>query len=268
MREPRFLVDGDLDGRFAGDRRVVLGPGAARHATAVLRMRSGAALCVFDGRGAEYRARLVAARRGEVDVELVEPVAALPESPLAITLALGVSRGDRMDLAVQKSVELGVARIVPLWTARSVVRPNPRKAEDRLVRWRRISEAACEQCGRGTVPVFEAPLTLEDWLDGRTRDGDSIRLAGESGRAFASLPASSPPLTLLVGPEGGLDPEEAKRADESGFTAVRLGPRIMRAETAVIAAITAAQLLWGDLGPKGECSAGRRYPGAERAPDG
>ena len=248
MREPRFLVDADLGGRYAGDRQVVLGPGAARHAAAVLRMREGASLRVFDGRGIEFRARVVAARREEVHVELVEPLAALPESPLAITLALGVSRGERMDLAVQKSAELGVARIVPLWTVRSVVRPRPGKTEERLVRWRRIAEGACEQCGRSTVPILEAPRTLEDWLGGRLRDGAAIRLAGESGRELASLAAPAPPLTLLIGPEGGLDPDEAGRADASGFVAARLGPRIMRAETAVIAAVAAAQLLWGDLG--------------------
>ena len=268
MREPRFLVDADLGGRYAGDRRVVLGSGAARHAAAVLRMRAGASLRVFDGQGVEFRAKLVAARRDEVHVELVEPVAALTDSPLAITLALGVSRGERMDLAVQKSVELGVARIVPLWTARSVVRLEPRKAEDRLVRWRRIAERACEQCGRSTVPVVEAPQTLESWLGGRPRSGAAIRLAGESARVFASLAVPAPPLMLLIGPEGGLDPGEAERADERGFVAARLGPRIMRAETAAIAAVTAAQLLWGDLGLNGTRPARARQALEERGPAG
>ena len=247
MREPRFLVDADLARLFSGDRRVVLGSDAARHAAAVLRLKAGAPLRVFDGRGAEYRARLVAARRGEVRVELVETLPELPESPLPVVLALGVSRGDRMDLAVQKSVELGVARIVPLWTVRGVVRLPPRKAGDRLARWRRIAEGACEQCGRGRVPAFESPRPLEEWLDHRPREGTAIRLAGESGRHLASLPAPEPPLTLLVGPEGGLDPREAERADRSGFVPARLGPRVMRTETAVIAAVAAAQLLWGDL---------------------
>ena len=153
-----------------------------------------------------------------------------------------------MDLAVQKSVELGVTRIVPLWTVRGVVRPEPRKAEDRLARWRRIAEGAAEQCGRSWVPAFESPRPLEEWLDGRSREGTAIRLAGESERPFASLPAPEPPITLLIGPEGGLDPREAERSDRSGFVAARLGPRVMRTETAVIAAVAAAQLLWGDLG--------------------
>ena len=248
MREPRFFVDADLARLFSGDRRLALGPNATRHAAAVLRLKAGAALRVFDGRGGEYRARLVAARRGDVLVELVEPVQGVAESPLPIILALGISRGDRMDLAVQKSVELGVARIVPLWTARGVVRPNPRKTEDRLARWRRVAEGACEQCGRGAVPAFESPHLLDDWLDRRPREGVAIRLAGESGLAFASIRSPEPPITLLVGPEGGLDPREAVRATESGFVAVRLGPRIMRTETAAVAAVAAAQLLWGDLG--------------------
>ena len=248
MREPRFLVDADLARIFSGDRRVVLGLGAARHATAVLRLKAGAAARVFDGRGTEYRAKLVAAGRGEVQVDLVEPLPGLAESPLPIILALGVSRGDRMDLAVQKSVELGVARIVPLWTVRGVVRPEPRKAGDRLGRWRRIAEGACEQCGRSVVPAFEPPQSLEEWLERRPRDGTAIRLAGEGGRALASLPAPEAPLILLVGPEGGLDPREAERADGNGFVAARLGPRVMRTETAAIAAVAAVQLLWGDLG--------------------
>ena len=248
MREPRFLVDADLARLFSGDRRVVFGPDAARHAAAALRLKAGAPLRVFDGRGAEYRARLVAARRGEVQVELVESLPGLPESPLPIVLALGVSRGERMDLAVQKSVELGVARIVPLWTARGVVRPDPRKVGDRLARWRRIAEGACEQCGRSRVPDFESPRPLEAWLERRPRDGTAIRLAGESGRPFASLPVPVRPITLLVGPEGGLGPGEAERADRNGFVAAHLGPRIMRTETAAITAVAAAQLLWGDLG--------------------
>ena len=259
MREPRFLVDADLARIFSGDRRVVFEPGAARHASAVLRLKPGAAVRVFDGRGGEYRARLFAARRGNVQVELVEPLPGLADSPFPIVLALGVSRGDRMDLAVQKSVELGVARIVPLWTVRGVVRPEPRKAEERVARWRRIAEGACEQCGRSTVPAFDPPRPLEEWLDRRPHDGTALRLAGDRGRALVRLPAPERPLTLLVGPEGGLDPREAERADRSGFVAARLGPRVLRAETAAIAAVAAAQLLWGDLGPGG--SPGEAAPG-------
>lgn len=252
MREPRFLVDADLAGHFSAGRRVVLGPGAARHAVGVLRLKSGTSIRLFDGRGAEYRATLVSRRRGEVQVELIEPVPELSESPLTIVLALGISRGERMDFAVQKSVELGVARVVPLWTARGVVRLDPGKAEARLLRWRRIAEGACEQCGRRSVPVLEAPRTLDDWLAGRPRAGTAVRLAGVSGCALASLPVPEPPITLLVGPEGGLDPTESQRADASGFVAVRLGPRTMRTETAAIAGVAAVQLLWGDLGAVAE----------------
>ena len=251
MRVPRFLVDADLARSFAGDRRIVLGPDAARHASAVLRLKPGAALRVFDGRGREFRARLLEARRGAVRIELVEPQPACAESSLPIVLALGVSRGDRMDLAVQKSVELGVSRIVPLWTVRAVVRPDRRRDADRVARWRRIATGACEQCGRSTLPVFESPVPLDEWLDRRPREGSAIRLAGASGRAFATLPRPAAPVTLLVGPEGGLDPGEAERAGASGFVAARLGPRIMRAETAAITAVAAAQLLWGDLGDSG-----------------
>ncbi|MCY4450824.1 MAG: 16S rRNA (uracil(1498)-N(3))-methyltransferase [Immundisolibacterales bacterium] len=248
MREPRFLVDADLAGHHSGARRVILDPGAARHAAGVLRLKAGTSIRLFDGRGAEYRAKLVSARRGEVQVELTEPVPALPEPPLAIILALGVSRGERMEFAVQKSVELGVARIVPLWTARGVVRLAPGKAEARLLRWRRIAQSACEQCGRSSVPVLEAPRTLDDWLAERPRAGSAIRLAGVGGRALACLPDPEPPVTILVGPEGGLDPTESQRVDANGFVAARLGPRTMRTETAAITGVAAVQLLWGDLG--------------------
>lgn len=248
MREPRFFIDDDLGGRFSGGRRIVLGRGPARHAASVLRLKAGARIRVFDGRGAEYRARLASVDRGGAHVELVEPVPGLADPTLPVILALGISRGDRMDLAVRKSVELGVARIVPLWTARGVVRAAPRKSEERLARWRRIAEGACEQCGRSTVPALEPPRTLEDWLNHRLREGASIRLSsGEDGRAFASIPSPEPPVTLLVGPEGGFEPREAAWAAEAGFLAARLGPRTMRTETAAAVAVAAAQLLWGDL---------------------
>lgn len=254
MREPRFLVRDDLARRFSGDRRVALGPDAARHAATVLRLRAGAPLRVFDGGGAEYRAKLVAAGGGHAEAELLER---LPEdagaAALPIILALGVARGQRMDLSIQKSVELGVARIAPLWTARGVVQPDRRgSGEERVRRWLRIAEGACEQCGRRTVPAIDPPRTLDEWLDERARrpegEGAAIRLDPEAGPGFASLPPPRPPLTLLVGPEGGLDPHEAARADAAGFAAARLGPRTLRAETAAIAAVAAAQLLWGDLG--------------------
>ena len=249
MREPRFFVDDDLAGRFSGGGRIVLGRGTSRHAAVVLRLKAGARIRVFDGRGGEYRARLAAVGRGAAHVELIEPVPGLADPFLPIILALGVSRGERMDLAVQKSVELGIARIVPLWTARGFVRAAPGKSEERLARWRRIVEGACEQCGRSTVPALEPPRTFEDWLNHRPREGTAIRLSsGGDGRALASISPPEPPVTLLVGPEGGFEPREAARADEAGFMAARLGPRTMRTETAAITAVAAAQLLWGDLG--------------------
>ena len=130
--------------------------------------------------------------------------------------------------------------------------PEPRKTEERLTRWRRIAEGACEQCGRSVVPGFEPPRSLEEWLDRRPRDG--TRAPGSRVNAAERSRSSRPPerpLTLLVGPEGGLDPREAEQADRSGFVAARLGPRVLRTETAAVAAVAAAQLLWGDLGQGG-----------------
>ena len=248
MREPRFFVDVALDRIFAGGRQIALGPETARHAISVLRLRAGDSLLVFDGRGNEFRGRVSAAQRNDMRVDLVEPVPVLAEPSTAITLVLGVSRGPRMDVSIQKSVELGVARIVPVWTARSQVRLEGRRALARHAHWKRVAASACEQCGRSAVPPIDPPLPITDWLHRGPASGTAIRLAGDAEVGMASITPATPHVTLLIGPEGGLDRAEAGRAGECGYIAVRLGPRVMRTETAAIAAVTAAQILWGDLG--------------------
>jgi 16S rRNA (uracil1498-N3)-methyltransferase len=241
-----------LDAPGGDGARLVLAPAAANHLTRVLRMAAGDALQVFDGAGHEYRARIASAKGLRVEIEVGAALAPLPESPLAITLVQGVSRGERMDYAIQKATELGVARIVPLLTARSVVRLDARQAEVRLEHWRGVVIAACEQCGRATLPLIEPPRALPDFLAGRARAaaGSPLRVVLLPGADAgpAALPAPLAALELLIGPEGGLDEEETALVLAAGYRGLRLGPRILRTETAAAAAIAALQALRGDLG--------------------
>ncbi len=168
------------------------------------------------------------------------------ESPLAITLAQCLSSADRMDITLQKSTELGVSRIVPLASERSVVKLSGERADRRVAHWRNVLVAACEQCGRNRVPEVAAITDLADFLGvpGRRR-GLRLLLAPDASRDLRSLePASA--VTLLVGPEGGLAPQERRHAEASGFVPIRFGPRVLRTETAPLAAIAAMQALWGD----------------------
>jgi len=245
MRVPRLHVDEPV----TAGAELRLPEGAARHLRAVLRLRPGAALVVFDGRGASYQAQLLAAARGEVRVRVGEPLAEDVEAPLAVTLALGISRGERMDLAIQKAVELGVAAIQPLLTERSVVRLDGARAARRRAHWQGVAVSACEQCGRNRVPPLAPIAPLGDWLAAPAGPGLRLMPDPRARTGLDALPgAGNAPLTLLVGPEGGLAPAERGLAAERGFTAVRLGPRVLRTETAVIAALAAVMTLWGDLG--------------------
>jgi 16S rRNA (uracil1498-N3)-methyltransferase len=206
----------------------------------------GAELTVFDGRGGEYPATIVESRGTVLRVRLGDHRPLERESPLEITLAQGLARGERMDWAVQKATELGVAVLAPLVTERSVVKLDVRQAAKRREHWRGVAIAACEQCGRNRLPDVRAPAPFDEWL--RTA-GSGVRLlldptASSGLRAIGKPPA----LTLLVGPEGGLSPAERTLAIEAGFLPVRMGPRVLRTETAAIAAISALQALFADMG--------------------
>ncbi|HYW05272.1 MAG TPA: 16S rRNA (uracil(1498)-N(3))-methyltransferase [Gammaproteobacteria bacterium] len=242
MRIPRIHCEQPLrEGAI-----VTLEGQAARHVARVLRLGPGAALVLFDGRGGEFEAQIESAGRDGVTVRTGGRRRPRPESPLAVTLIQGVSRGERMDYAVQKAVELGVTRIDPVFCARSMVRLRGERLARRRDHWQGVARSACEQCGRAVLPEVRVPRPLDERLAQDPGDGTRLLLDPAAERRLADLP---PPAraTLLVGPEGGLDEAEIACAGERGFTAVRMGPRTLRTETAAAAAIAVMQGLWGDM---------------------
>ncbi len=242
---PRFWVPGPLE---AGS-RIDLPERAARH-IGVRRLREGNAIVLFDGNGGEFPAILGKVTRQGVSAEIGAGRDVERESPLQLTLAQGISSGDRMDLTLQKATELGVTAIVPLACERSVVRLSAERAVRRLEHWRQILISACEQCGRNQLPQLAPVMDLDDWLASLGPSQDQRLLLdplAEVGMAAVRLPPASGVL-LLVGPEGGLAGHECAAARRSGFESARLGPRVLRTETAPLAAIAILQALHGDLG--------------------
>ena len=243
MRLTRVYVDASL----APGTQIALVGNAASHVTRVLRLRVGQVLTLFNGRGGEHAASIDKAHGGEVTVSVGEHAAIERESPFPVTLAQGISRGERMDLVVQKATELGVSRLVPLLTERSVVRLDAQQADRKFNHWRAVAIAACEQCGRNRLPDVALPTQFRDFLRQAPEGGTRLLLSPEATRRIEDVPRPERGATVLIGPEGGLSEEEQQDAQASGFTAVRLGPRILRTETAAIAAITLLQREFGDL---------------------
>jgi len=250
VRLRRVYVDAPLE----PGTRITLEGSAASHVTRVLRLRVGAALTLFNGRGGEYAAGIDRAHGGEVTVAILEHQAIERESPLGLTLAQGVSRGERMDLVVQKATELGVAQLVPLLTERSVVRLDAQQARRRVNHWRGIAVGACEQCGRNRLPEVAAPLALGAFLSqvvagapGLPHPALRLMLSPAGARRIAGIEGPVSSATVLVGPEGGLADSEHEAAVAAGFIPVCLGPRILRTETAALAALALLQRQFGDL---------------------
>jgi 16S rRNA (uracil1498-N3)-methyltransferase len=237
-------------GRLGNGSEVRLPPDAAHHAVRVLRLGVGEPVVLFDGRGGEFEARITRIDRAEVSVKTGAHSDIERESPLHIVLVQGLSSGDRMDLTLQKSVELGAAAIQPVATERSVVKLKDDRAQRRMEHWQHLVISACEQCGRNRVPEVLPLLSLPDWLAQlkALAPEDEARLL-LSPTATTPLKQLAPParLVLLVGPEGGLSAVEMQLAQSHGFRPVRLGPRVLRTETAALAALSAMQALWGDF---------------------
>jgi 16S rRNA (uracil1498-N3)-methyltransferase len=216
----------------------------SHHAVRVLRLRDGDPVVVFDGRGGEYAALLSVPPRGQALVQLGEHQAVERELSFGVTLLQGISSADKMDFTIQKAVELGVGAIQPLLTARSVVRLDEERQAKRLLHWRRVVTAACEQCGRNRVPEVASPVGLDRYRP----PGDALKLM-LSPRSETGLPTPTAGFSLLlaVGPEAGFSAEEEQILLRMGFSGVRLGPRTLRTETAALAALAALNALAGDF---------------------
>ncbi|WP_150625696.1 16S rRNA (uracil(1498)-N(3))-methyltransferase [Pandoraea captiosa] len=254
---PRFFIDAPLHAGALLD----LPDAVVRHVQ-VLRLKAGDALTVFNGTGGEYPAVLTTLEKRHATAQLGEHNTREAEPPYHITLAQGIAGGDKMDWLIEKAIELGVAEIQPLATERSVIRLDGERAAKRVAHWQALVQAACEQCGRNRVPRVLPIRPLAAWLSdpevGRKSDrsGDRDVIKGDVWRVllspradsgFDSLPLEAPsqPGVLLFGPEGGLAPDEEALARKAGFTAIRLGERILRTETAGIAVLAALAARWG-----------------------
>ena len=218
---------------------------AFRHLVQVLRLREGESFTVFCGDGGEYEATLTAVAKRSATLRLGSRREADRESPLDLCLAQCVSKGDRMDYTLQKAVELGVRRIQPLLSARSVVKLDGERWEKKLEHWRGVVISACEQSGRTRLPELAAPQTLERWLPECAEPGLRLTLDPLAQSGIAGLPAATS-ATLLIGPEGGLAENEIRQAAAAGFRGLRVGPRILRTETAGVAVLAALQARFGD----------------------
>jgi 16S rRNA (uracil1498-N3)-methyltransferase len=242
MASPRIFCDF----RLGPGAQFPLPQDAANHVGRALRLRPGDALVVFDGRGGEYEAVIQRIDRDRVEVKTGAYHAEDREAPLGIGLVQGLPEADKMDWILQKSVELGVSWVQPVVCERSVVRLSGERAARREAHWQRVVVAACEQCGRNRLPALRPTLAFRDWA-AQPSQAARWMLAPGAGESLAARPAPAGPVELLVGPEGGLSERELDIAATIGFAALALGPRVLRAETAPLAALAAMQALWGDF---------------------
>lgn len=244
MRVTRVHVDQPLE----PGARLELPAEAAGHLVRVLRLRPGDGFVLFNGDGRDFEATVLAADKRGLQVEVGQGRAVDRESPFRLVLLQGVARGEKMDLILQKATELGVAAVLPLFSERSEVKLDGARADRRLAHWRAVVASACGQSGRARVPDVAAPATLAAVLDSIPAGGLRLLLDPDGGLALPALsPPPGQPAYLAIGPEGGWSPRDRGQLQEAGFEGLRLGPRILRTETAGLAAIAALQVLHGDL---------------------
>ena len=222
---------------------------SAHYLRTVLRLKKAQLITLFNGEGGEYQGQAIEVSRKRVLIELQSFTERSVESGLRVVLGLGISRGNRMDYAVQKSVELGIAQITPLQTERCVVQLKAEKGQNKVRHWQKIAQHATEQSGRTYRPVVEAVENLDVWV--KQQVGLKLFLDPFATQTLTQLAPEGQQVTLLAGPEGGFSGQEREIAKQAGFVPVRLGPRVLRTETATLAALTAVQVLWGDLGRVG-----------------
>lgn len=241
MRVSRLYVNAPLN---VGS-RVELDDDAAHYVRSVLRLKQDQHIVLFNGGGGEYVSRFSEVSRKCVRVEIESFTQRDVESPLQVHLGMGISRGDRMDWAVQKAVELGVAKLTPLLTERCVTKLNDEKKTQRLQHWQHIVQHAAEQSGRTRLPEMNDIIDISDWLN--QQQGLRVFLDPYAEYSLADLQPQNQRVTLLSGPEGGFSEQERQLAKAAGFIPVRMGARILRTETAVLSALAAVQTLWGDF---------------------
>lgn len=241
MRIPRIYTDQPL----AADLELQLDDSASRHVCQVLRLGDGDRLVLFNGDGCRYPARIISADKKKARVRVDDCDSQSLESPLAIHLGIALSKGDRFDWVLQKATELGVAAITPLQTQRVDVKLNRERAQKKQRHWQQVIVSACEQCGRNRLPALAEPQALSDWLTSVEAEQKWVLSPAHEGGLKPGQSASS--AALLVGPEGGFEDNEIHLALDQGFRALQLGPRILRTETAPLAAISILQFCWGDF---------------------
>jgi 16S rRNA (uracil1498-N3)-methyltransferase len=227
--------------------RIELEAGAARHLTSALRMNSGQLVTLFNGQGGEYTAELVEAKKGKATVTINSFNQVDRESSLSIHLAIGISRGERMDWIVQKATELGVSEITPLFTERCEVKLSGDRLDKKVGHWQQVAISACEQSQRNRIPSVNTPIKLEQWQQD-CEASLKLVLHHRTEKSLGDMLAPSAEIALLIGPEGGLSEREIEQAISLDFSSLALGRRVLRTETAPLAAISILQSLWGDMG--------------------
>lgn len=224
---------------------VTLDTHAANHVASVLRMQTGEHIFLFNGTGGYFETTITHIAKKQVTVHVREHRTSQNESPLHIHIGQGLSRGERMDYAIQKSTEMGMAEITPLFTTRSEVKLDADRSTKRQQHWQQVTISACEQCGRDVIPVINLPLSLTDFIATVKADLKLV-LHHKSPSSLRDLPKPTS-IALLIGPEGGLTEEEIALARQHGFIATQLGSRVLRTETAPVAALSVLNALWGDI---------------------
>ena len=237
---PRFYLDAPLRAGSV----CTLPEESAHHAIHVLRLREGDEVTLFNGRGGEFAARIASMQRLRISIDLLQHRPVERESPLQVTLVQGISSGERMDSTVRKAVELGVANVQPVLATRSVARPKGDRAENRRAHWQKVVIAACEQCGRNRVPEVQPVLPLKDYRAGSA--GEKILLSPLAERPLSKLALQGNEFVLAAGPEAGFTAEEEALLVDAGFVPASLGSRVLRTETAAVAALAALSALRGD----------------------
>jgi 16S rRNA (uracil1498-N3)-methyltransferase len=242
MRIPRLYIDLDL----STGKSVILPQDKAHHISHVLRMRAGDTIKLFNNSGNEYSSEIIELTKKRGQIEIGECHKLENESPLEITLCLAIARGQHMDFSIQKAVELGVKKIIPLTSEFSNVKLHENRIQNKLTHWQNIIINATEQCGRGHLTELQLPMSFSEWLDLSSTEMRLILHPG-SQSSMSEIILNDMQVTLMVGPEGGFSDFEFNEAKQKGCVPVSLGPRILRTETAVVSALSNVQQLWGDL---------------------